>query len=67
MYYIHITSATTQHITGHAKTLRGVKRNVAKAVLDFKECHGDQIKSVWIYKATKNAPKPIECVRQKNA
>lgn len=63
MYYIHIISATAQSITGHARTLWGVKRNAAQAIFDHEERHGKNIKSVRIYKVTANAPKLIECVR----
>ena len=63
MYYIHIISATAQSITGHARTLWGVKRNVAQSILNHEERYGKDIKSVRIYKVTKNAPKLIECIR----
>lgn len=59
MYYIHIVSNTAQTITGHACTLWGVKHNVSRAILDYKQLHNDQIQSVRIYKATANAPKMI--------
>ena len=63
MYYIHIISNTAQSITGHARTLWGVKRNVSRAVLDYQHWYNDQIKSVRIYKVTANAPKMVERVR----